>query len=274
MQRTKLIVFLFFTCLGFVYSQNKNEHYKSKDFLVGQTYLIFENDTYLYKKASHDSKIIKALKAGDQIEIEEFTSVVSGQGSNKGVYLKVKTEDNKRGYLSSTDLSLGYFEINSEVSILYQKQRHVEETLLHFNKVSKGRETKDLGAVSFQKSSFTIHFDDNKGLPRIDHVIAIHFNNNSCDSAPSIKYLSLDLTNNELLQFAFLKNYCNDNKTSTLQKILFPNDIDGVKDALVYYSSKKVLFGDKYQEYKTYIYTKVYKWASGGTIEPIYEYYW
>ena len=46
----------------------------------------------------------------------------------------------------------------------------------------------------------------------------------SPNGPPSVKYLSLNLEENELLQVALLKNYCPDEKYSTLQKLIFPEE--------------------------------------------------
>ena len=85
----KYLFLLFILCISLAYSQKSNEHIKGKDFIVGKSYLIFQNDTYLYKKPSVDSKIVKPLLAGEELEVEELTTVTSGSGTNLGIYLKV-----------------------------------------------------------------------------------------------------------------------------------------------------------------------------------------
>ena len=67
---------------------------------------------------------------------------------------------------------------------------------------------------------------------------------------------------------------CPDEKYSTLQKLIFPEESDGVENAIVYYSSKKKLLDKKNQEYETHIFTRVYRWSSGSIMEPINEYQW
>jgi hypothetical protein len=270
--------YFFFIILIFyvtpLFSQKTNEHFKGKDFTVGQKYLIYQNDTYLYKKSSYDSKILKHLSAGEEIEVIELTNIPSGRGTNVGVYLKVKTADNKIGFVSSTDLALGFFVAKNGIIVMYQKQRHVEETLLHFNSLNTNGNVMDLGAFSFESPDFVINLYGDRGLNRIDHVISMTYRFNKCESLTSTMYLSLTLKTNEFLFFANLKNYCPDINSSTHQTIIFPDEEDGVNDGVVYYSEKKVLVEEKHNAFKTYIYTRVYKWASGTLIEPIVEYYW
>ncbi len=270
----KQFLLLSFICLTTVYSQGVNYHSKDKDFLIGQSYLIYQNDSYLYKKPTYDSKALKILTAGEEIEVIDISTVASGRGSNTGVYLKVKTKDNKEGFVSSTDLSLGYFVTTNGVYIMYQKQRHVDETLLHFNKLDEDGVVTDLGPFSYEKLDFSISLQGNRGLPRIDHILTLNFQSFYCEGPPTTQYLSLNLERNELLYVTLLKNYCPDEKYATLQKLVFPDEEDGVANAVVYFSSKKKLISKKNQEYKTYIYTRAYKWASGTLMGPIEEFYW
>jgi hypothetical protein len=270
----KFIFCFFFIGLGIVYSQKVKKQVADKGFFWGQSYLIYDNDSYLYKKASYDSKIVKAFSAGDEIEVVELTNIPSGRGTNSGVYLKVKTADNKIGFVSSTDLALGFFVAKNGAVIMYQKQRHVEETLLHFNRLNKDGKVVDLGVFTYEKPDFSLSFYGDRDLPLIDHIISLEYQLYDCESSLSTTYLSLALDKNELLSFAKLKNYCPDDKSSTYQTIIFPDEDNGVNDGVVYYSEKKVLVDEKHKAHKMYIYTRVYKWASGTLEEPIIEYYW
>lgn len=265
---------LFFIFSTIIYAQEKNYHSAQDDLVAGESYFIYNNEVTIFKKPDDQSRVLDSLSPGDAVEFVDKTTVVSGTKSNKGVFIKIETTNGKIGYISSTELSLGRFTAADGSMILYQQQQHPEDLLLHFKNIKSDGIIIDLGAFDKEYPEFYISIENNRGLSRVDHILRLDFIKHGCGAPQLTRYLSLNLGKSELLYFALLKNDCPSENVKRQHKLIFPDEKDGMKDVVVYSSSKKVLVNEKFQEYKTYVYTRVHKWAGGTLLRPVDVYDW
>jgi hypothetical protein len=185
------VFFVFF--LSTVTVAQTVNHHKNADnlFTVGNTYLVYNSGAKLLKKAKVDSRVITELQILDTFIILERTSLYVGKGFTKGVFLKGKTSDGKKGYISSKNLSLGYFKLKSGSTLVYQTRQHVEDYLLHFKLSTLPNGILDLGAFS-ASSLMSLTLCNHRGLPYIDHIIEIDNFDSTCNTSKKTQYLSFN----------------------------------------------------------------------------------
>lgn len=274
MYRLFVFVFLVFPLGTVTVAQTVNHHENADNlFTVGNTYLVYNSGAKLLKKAEVDSRVVTELQILDTFIILERTSLFVGEGSMKGVFLKGKTSDGKKGYISSKNLSLGYLKLKSGSTLVYQTRQHVEDYLLHFKLSTLPGEILDLGAFN-ASSLMSLTLYNHRGLPHIDHIIEIDNFDSTCNTSKKTQYLSFNESKNELFIFGHLNKYCPDLHIEKLERLIFPDEDEGIKNTIIYESRKIVLIDKEYQVYETIGYMRKYEWAAGSTYHTIRQNNW
>lgn len=212
----------------------------------GDTVFAFSQTT-LKLDPNINSKTISSLAMGDTLIVDSIYAERNFGTIVKPEFYKVKS-GSKEGFIERSDVSICKLQMESGFLLANQFSFSDTSDILRL-KVADNLVTKNIYDLNLIGHEYSIFITDNKGLDGISNIISIDYFSEACGMEGGITFLTWD--KEKLVELIHLSSVSEAGIFYFNEKLIFPNDSDGLPKKIIYQSEHGETIDESYRWWKS-----------------------